>query len=253
MRSTSPSRSPLIGPNTAYRYQPMPSGIITGTVTDRNDGEPIVGATVSAQPGLGSTKTAEDGTYSLRLYPGAYNLTFAATGYASAPRTATVVDGAHLTRNVRLSAPVPTVDPAAVEVELDYGGDPTTATLNLGNDGTSTLTWEAKERSRGSTPPVIGGGEPEGTGAFRQDIKPAITRNVNGGGTAVAHPKAYRWTAANPSADMSVLIYADDSIHWHRTRSSTRRSSALACRTPPTTRPTSKASCTTSSRRNGIS
>ncbi len=60
----------LLSPNTAYRYEPVPSGVVHGTVTDKNDGEPIAGATVTASPGLGSTKTGPDGTYSLRLYPG---------------------------------------------------------------------------------------------------------------------------------------------------------------------------------------
>ena len=72
----------------------MPSGIVHGTVTDKNDGEPIAGATVTATPGLGSTKTAEDGTYSLRLYPGSYTLTFAATQLRRPRSTSqTLLDG----------------------------------------------------------------------------------------------------------------------------------------------------------------
>ena len=62
--SSSRSRESLVVPNTAL---PLSSrcrrASSTGTVTDKNDGEPIAGATVTASPGLGSTKTAEDGTY----------------------------------------------------------------------------------------------------------------------------------------------------------------------------------------------
>ena len=36
---------------------------------------------------------------------------------------------------------------------------------------------------------------------------------VNGGGTALVHPRAYTWTAAHPSADMSILVYTDDPVH----------------------------------------
>jgi len=202
----------LLVPNTAYRYQLVPSGVVHGTVTDRNDGEPIAGATVSASPGLGSTKTGPDGTYSLRLYPGVYTLTVAATNYVSRTSALTLVNGGNVTRNARLNAPVPTVDPTEIAVELDFGADPTTRTVTLGNAGSAPLAWETKERSRGSSPPVIGGAA-AGTGAWRQDVKPAIRMPLNGGGTAVAHPKAFKWTAAKPTADTSILIYADDPVH----------------------------------------
>ena len=84
--------------------------------------------------------------------------------------------------------------------------------MTLGNDGSAPLDWEAKERSGGSTPPVI---DPtvNGHGVFTQGNKPAIQATRNGGGTALAHPRSYTWTAANPSADMSILVYADDAVH----------------------------------------
>ena len=202
----------LLSPNTAYRYELVPSGVVHGTVTDKNDGEPIAGATVKAAPGLGSTKTGPDGTYSLRLYPGRYLQTATATNYVPKSAFLTIVDGANVLRNIRLNAPVPTVDPTDLAVELDFGAAATTRTVTLGNVGSAPLTWETKERSRGSSPPVIGAAA-AGTGAWRQDVKPAIRMPVNGGGTALAHPKAYRWTAAKPTADMSILIYADDPVH----------------------------------------
>ena len=205
------SDAPIV-PKSAYRYQPMPSGIVHGTVTDRNDGEPIAGATITATPGVGSTKTADDGTFSLRLHPGSYTLTFAASNYSSKILSQTLLDGSSVTRNVRLNAPVPTVDQSEVAVELAVGAAPTTRNLILSNEGSAQLIWEAKERNRGSSPPVVGP-PVDGTGAWRQDVKPAVRMAVNGGGTAVAHPKAYRWTAANPTADMSILVYADDPIH----------------------------------------
>ncbi len=198
--------------NSAYRYQVVPSGVVHGTVTDKNDGEPIAGATVTASPGLGSTTTADDGTYTMRLYPGTYQMTFAAPGYVTRVSPLTLVSGANVSRNMRLSAPVPTASPEAIEVNLDFGAAPTTRTVTIGNTGTSRLLWEAKERSRGSSPPIIDA-DVTGSGAWRQDVKPAISLPVNGGTTAVAHPKVYRWTAAHPSAEMSVLVYADDTVH----------------------------------------
>jgi hypothetical protein len=202
----------FLTPSVAFRYELVPSGIVHGTITDANDGDPIAGATVTAAPGVASARTAADGTYSLRLYPGSYDLGVSAAGYVSYTSAFVLADGGDVTRDAALAAPIPTVDPTDVSIELQYGDDPATTVLTLGNGGSADLQWEAKERSRGSTPPVIGGAA-AGTGAWSQAVSPAVERPVNGGGTAVAHPKAYRWTAATPSADMSVLVYADDPVH----------------------------------------
>jgi len=203
----------LITPNSAYRYEPMPSGIIRGTITDANDLEPIAGATVKATPGLGQVTTGEDGSYSLRVYPGTYTVSFSAPGYVTKIAAVDVPNGAVRIRNRTLNAPVPTIDPPSVEVSIDYGDDPVTQLLTLGNDGGAPLVYQAKERSRGSSPPPLPGGEVAGTGVFKQDVKAAVEVPVNGGGTKLAHPKAYTWTAAHPSADMSILVYADDIVH----------------------------------------
>ena len=202
----------LVTRNSAYRYELVQSGLVHGTVTDLNDGLPIAGATVFAEPGLGATTTAADGTYSLRLYPGDYDLTISAPGYIAEVSPITILDGGDVTHDAALAAPVPTVDPTSVSIEAAFGDDPVTTVVTLGNSGTAAMTWEAKERSRGSTPPVIGG-TVAGTGAWRQDVNPATRVAVNGGGTALAHPRTYRWTAAQPSADMAILVYADDPIH----------------------------------------
>ncbi|HEX5013824.1 MAG TPA: carboxypeptidase regulatory-like domain-containing protein [Candidatus Limnocylindrales bacterium] len=203
----------LLTPNSAFRYEPMPSGIIRGTIRDENDLEPIKGATVKAVPGLASTTTAADGTYSLRVYPGTYQVSYQAQGYKSETISVPVPDGVVRVRNRTLAAPIPTADPPSVEVELDYGADPVTRALTLGNDGGAPLVFEAKERSRGSSAPPLPGGEVAGTGVFSQDVKASVEMSVNGGGTKIAHPRAYTWTAAHPAADMSVLVYVDDPIH----------------------------------------
>lgn len=53
---------------------------ITGTVTDADSGETVAGATVTADTGRTIT-SAEDGTYTLRLEPGTYDLDANAFGY----------------------------------------------------------------------------------------------------------------------------------------------------------------------------
>jgi subtilisin family serine protease len=202
----------LLGPNVAYRFEPKPVATIHGTVTDANDGEPIPGATVSATPGLTTATTADDGTYLLKVYPGTYEVTISKVGYVAETTERTLADGDDVTFDAALEAGVPTLDPTELSVELPFGADPVTETVTLGNAGSAPFTWEAKERSRGTTPPVIGG-EVEGHGAWRTDVRPRVELPVNGGGTKLTSPKSFVWTAAHPAADMSILIYADDPVH----------------------------------------
>ena len=141
----------LLGPNEAWRFEIVPSGLVHGTVTDANDDGPIAGATVTAMPGGRTAKTAEDGTYSLRLRPGAYDVTASAGTYEPATTSVTVaVDGDHL-RDFSLAAALGSVDPATVSQAVDFGHT-ATVHVNLANGGTAPLTWEAKERDLGGGP-----------------------------------------------------------------------------------------------------
>jgi subtilisin family serine protease len=207
----------LLGSNVAYRYQPVPSGIVQGIVTDANDGQPVAGASVTATPGLGSTTTDSDGRYRLRLHPGTYTIEFAKAGYGTATRQVTVADGSDTTLDVSLEAPVPSLDRTAIEVTLALGAT-TTETVVLSNGGGLDLTWEAKERDLGSEPPILTT-EAAGIGGFLERATRPVSRISNLGGRAPARPSSFQWTAARPTtaagptADLSVLLYADDPIH----------------------------------------
>ena len=88
MRSSSASSSrssSRTARSASRRSRPASS---TGVVTDANDGEPIAGATVTAQPGGRDGTTAETGTYTLRLLPGSYTLTASADLYSRPPAPA---------------------------------------------------------------------------------------------------------------------------------------------------------------------
>ena len=139
----------LIDPNTAFRYESVPSGLVHGVVTDANDDSPLGGATVTATPGGRTTTTGSDGTYSLRLRPGAYDLTASAGDYVSETTTLTVSDGSDDVRNFALTAPIGSVTPATIDATVGYGST-TTAHITVGNAGSAPLHWEAKERDRGS-------------------------------------------------------------------------------------------------------
>ncbi|OGN81370.1 MAG: hypothetical protein A2X23_09030 [Chloroflexi bacterium GWC2_73_18] len=202
----------LIEPNSAYRFDLVPSGIVHGVVSDRNDGQPIAGATVAASPGLQQTATAADGTYSLRLYPGTYTVAVSARGYLGESFPLTVVNGSDETRDLSLAAPLPMVDAAEVSVTVEYG-QTTTSELALSNDGSAPLGWQLFELDRGSSPPTIGGEERPGTTSWLLRTTRGVEMAANRGGKALAYPKALRWTAVQPSADTSILVYADDPYH----------------------------------------
>lgn len=203
----------LIEPSSAFRFEPMPVGVVRGVITDRNDGEPIVGAVVTAEPGLGSARTGPDGSYVLPLYPGSYHLTFSAKGYVADGRPLTLADGDDVTIDRSLAAPLPTVEPTELSATVEFGGS-AQAILELANVGTAPLTWELLEIDRGSTPPVIGGeaASAAGAGTWLKRVTRGIeAESVQGRG--LAYPKAYRWTAAEPTADDRILVYADDCVH----------------------------------------
>ncbi len=89
--------------------QTGPHGTVTGTVTDSGTGNPIAGATVTA--GDASAITATNGTYSMSVPVGTYDVKVTAFGYASQTRTGVVVtDGGTVTEDFALdSVPSSTV------------------------------------------------------------------------------------------------------------------------------------------------
>ena len=144
----------LLEPNAAFRYERVPTGVIHGVVTDLNDGEPIAGATVSATPSGRTATTAGDGSYSLRLRPGSYELSIAATNYVTETSPLVIVDGDDITHDAALAAAVASVDPTTVEATVEFG-ETTDIDVILSNSGTGPLSWEAKERDQGHASPPL--------------------------------------------------------------------------------------------------
>ncbi len=144
-----------IAPNDAYRFTVVPTGLVSGTVIDANDGLPVVGARVAAAPSGRSTVTDADGRYTLRLVPGRYVLTVDATHYVSGmsrpvfirkDRT-TVVD-------FTLLAPVAVVTPTEIVASAGLS-ESTDVTLNISNAGSAAYQWQLFERDRGGVPPDL--------------------------------------------------------------------------------------------------
>lgn len=171
----------LIGPNDAYRFEHVPTGIVRGTVTDANDGLPIAGATVGATPGGRSATTAADGTYSLKLRPGSYAIGATARSYVDGSQPAAVTDGGDLVADFSLAASKAAADPLVVRASVDFG-QTTSAQVTLSNAGTAPLDWAARERDQGATlpdlPPVptVNRGPHYGSAKLPASVPRAIVR-----------------------------------------------------------------------------
>ncbi len=114
------------------------SGIITGTVSDAADGEPVAGAALSFSGGVVSqstVSTAQDGRYEILLPPGTYSVNVSAYGYH--PQSAAgleLADGQVLTRDFQLE-PLPQVEVSGVVSDGSGHGWPLAARLTYASQG----------------------------------------------------------------------------------------------------------------------
>ena len=80
-------------------------GVLTGTVTDANTGEPMAGANVLVLNTNEGTFTDEDGRYELILTGGdAYEIVVSYTGYGTVTETLTIAPDECPTLGLQLSA-----------------------------------------------------------------------------------------------------------------------------------------------------
>ncbi len=144
----------VLGRNQAFRISTVPTGFVQGVVTDANDGQAVVGATVTAQPGGRTATTGIDGTYELRLLPGSYTLIGAADHYVTGSQSIQIGDGAVATADFTLQAPTMAFTPESIEQSVDLDGT-VTVQGEIRNDGSAPLTFEIRERPVSSTPPEL--------------------------------------------------------------------------------------------------
>ena len=86
---------------TALVALPGQTGTLTGIVTDRDNGDPLISATVKATDK--GAITDFDGKYTLKLPPGAYTIEYTYVGYASVEREVTVKAGETLEIDIQLA------------------------------------------------------------------------------------------------------------------------------------------------------
>lgn len=175
-------REAVVTPNASYRYEVVPTGVVSGVVTNANDGRPVAGAVITAQPGGRSATTDLDGRYSLRLVPGWYRLTASANNYEDASQALRMRAGATPTADFVLAAAAIAVDPTSFTATTELGST-TSDTMTVTNVGTAPLTFDVRERDRTATPIVL---------------PPAVTAD----GGPVIRPN--RWEPYTPPAGASI-------------------------------------------------
>lgn len=152
-------REQLLTDRTAIRYTRVATSAIRGTVTDANDGLPIVGATVRATPGGQWGRTDADGRYELRVLAGSYTVEATSEDYVPASQAVTVRRDRTVTVDLQLAAPRAEVTPSELTASTPLGSS-VQETVTVTNTGSAPLTFEVRERDLGVEPPDLPPVEP---------------------------------------------------------------------------------------------
>ena len=125
---------------------PPTAGTVAGVVTDRRNGSRVAGATLTFTSGTNrfTTTSGPDGTYSIGLDKGAYDLDVAADGYASSADKVTVVGGKTARLNFPLSTGVVSASADRLTLSAEFGGVATTE-VTVENDGNTAMSVELSD------------------------------------------------------------------------------------------------------------
>ncbi|MFD3996066.1 carboxypeptidase regulatory-like domain-containing protein [Streptomyces sp. NPDC058548] len=127
----------------AIRFRPDGHAVVSGTVTDANDGKPVSGATVTVTRGgaaVGTVTTRADGAYLAQVPVTAaadHKITVTAPHYTTVSRTAELRSLAALRTESALTTGAVRADNAAGWQLVVPAGEQRTRTLTLTNDGSS--------------------------------------------------------------------------------------------------------------------
>jgi subtilisin family serine protease len=224
----------VTSPTMAVLYRVPPSAFVQGVVTDFNDARPIQGAKVRLlleDVAVREANTDAAGFYRLQARVGTdYTIEATANNYetASAKLDLTEEDTTY-TQDFVLRTAQPQVSPGALEFVVP-AGERRTKTLTLANTGSSTMVWTLRETGARQV------AEHPGTGIWLYKAEEGIAMTANWGSDpgarlsraakrneiamqgdyglpTMAYPAAFAWQAAEPTADLKILVYADDYFH----------------------------------------
>jgi hypothetical protein len=123
-------------------------GLLFGTVTNANTGNPVSGAFIQTQPGSLSTFSAADGSYELQLVPGTYQVSVSASYFGTQVENEVVVPQSNLVqRDFSLTSPSLQIEPALGMQTRVYPGETLTRSLTLSNPGTGNLEVQIFEKT----------------------------------------------------------------------------------------------------------
>ncbi len=219
-------------------------GTLEGTVTDADTGQPIAGATVSAEAFTGGAvytyTTDASGYYSSTLCADWYSMTASASGYYPSDEVrAVVLSGTNTLLDMALLPqlqPSIVVTPSVLQAAL-LAGESSTATLTVGNEGeadleftlveTPTVDWLAESPLSGTVAPSasvgievlfdaagLAAGDYQTTLEVRSNDPLAPVVSVPVTLTVLCEPvhaAAFVWTPLSPTVDAVVTFTASAS------------------------------------------
>jgi N-acetylneuraminic acid mutarotase len=209
-------------------------GKITGIVTDASTNQPIAGATVTTAGAItATTTTASNGSYSLTLPVGAYDLTFAGFGYATQTVTGLqVTNGGTTTKNAALG-PVPFVTVSGAVTDGSGHGYPLYARIDVNgrpggpvftNPGTGRYsvnlpennTWAFKVTATLPSYQTVNATVPVGTGNVTQDVAiPVMASPCTAPGYSYGTPLlSQSFDGATMPADWTVIDNVGNGQVW---------------------------------------
>ncbi len=153
-------------------------GVVAGFVSDANTGDPLIGADVYSDTVATKSFALEGDPDNAGVYwlfqptdTNPENVIFTASKdlYADETATVSVVQDAVTQQDFALGTGQLTFDPTEFEFTMAMGNVPDTATLTIGNTGTSDATFELAEKDEGFTPLNI----PAFTGELPEDNREA--------------------------------------------------------------------------------
>lgn len=146
----------VVSPDLALTFAPPPTGTLSGTVTDANDHQPVVGAKVTITPESGDpivVTTGEDGTYRKVLFLGTYAVTAESVNYVTESTSITFdEDGDTAEFSPALRTGIAEITGAD---SYDWGvlgdGDTRRETFTVKNTGSAPLEFSVAEGGRKTT------------------------------------------------------------------------------------------------------